>query len=232
MKKNRHLGPALLSLPVLLLTAYLGAKVPGRSYYLTATVLILEAMAPFLLAFEGRKPQARELVVIAVLAALAVAARVVIPLPNFKAIFAVIFLSGIAFGGESGFLVGAVAAFASNFFYGQGPYTPWQMLSYGLMGLLGGILFAPGRLPRRRWVMAAAGALAVVGLVGPLLDTCSILLGLAATEDVRKAYLAGLPVNLTQALATALTLLLIGQPMLEKLDRVKTQYGMGDGDGI
>lgn len=58
------------------------------------------------------------------------------------------------------------------------------------------------------------------------------MLGLAATEDVRKAYLAGLPVNLTQALATALTLLLIGQPMLEKLDRVKTQYGMGDGDGV
>lgn len=124
-------------LPVMVLTLCLGGKLPGRGYYLTATAVILEAMVPFLLAFERRRPQARELVVIAVLSALAVAARVVIPIPNFKAIFAIILLSGVAFGAESGFLVGAVAAFASNFFYGRAPIPPGRCWPTGWPGSWG-----------------------------------------------------------------------------------------------
>lgn len=134
MKKSH-----IVMLPVFLLlipaTIYFGLRFSGRAYYVTSTLVMIETLVPFLLAFENRKPQARELVVIAVLSALAVAARVVIPIPNFKAIFAIIMLSGIAFGPETGFLVGAISAFASNFFYGQGPYTPWQMFAYGAGGL-------------------------------------------------------------------------------------------------
>ncbi len=149
MKKSH-----IVMLPIFLLlipaTIYFGLRFSGRAYYVTSTLVMIETLVPFLLAFENRKPQARELVVIAVLSALAVAARVVIPIPNFKAIFAIIMLSGIAFGPETGFLVGAISAFASNFFYGQGPYTPWQMFAYGAGGLLAGFLFAKGRLPRSR----------------------------------------------------------------------------------
>ena len=134
MKKSH-----IVMLPIFLLlipaTIYFGLRFSGRAYYVTSTLVMIETLVPFLLAFENRKPQARELVVIAVLSALAVAARVVIPIPNFKAIFAIIMLSGIAFGPETGFLVGAISAFASNFFYGQGPYTPWQMFAYGAGGL-------------------------------------------------------------------------------------------------
>lgn len=119
MKKS-HIAMLADFFIVLPLTIYLGIRfLPGRGYYITSTLVIAELIVPFLLAFESRKPQARELVVIAVLSALAVAARVVIPLPHFKAIFAVIMLSGIAFGPEAGFMVGAVSALASNFFYGQ-----------------------------------------------------------------------------------------------------------------
>ena len=66
---------------------------------------------------------------------------------------AIIMLSGMAFGPEAGFLVGAVSAFASNFFYGQGAYTPWQMFAYGAGGMLAGFLFAKGRIPQKRWIM-------------------------------------------------------------------------------
>lgn len=130
MKRSHiaSLGVFLLLIP---LTLFLGTRLPGRSYYITGTLIIIELMLPFFMAFEGRRPQARELVVIAVLCALAIAGRVVIPLPNFKAIFAIIMIAGIAFGPEAGFMVGAISAFASNFFYGQGPYTPWQMMAYG-----------------------------------------------------------------------------------------------------
>lgn len=122
--KESHIVMLLTFLLLIPATIYFGLRFSGRAYYVTSTLVMIETLVPFLLAFENRKPQARELVVIAVLSALAVAARVVIPIPNFKAIFAIIMLSGIAFGPETGFLVGAISAFASNFFYGQGPYTP------------------------------------------------------------------------------------------------------------
>lgn len=212
-------------------TLYLGTRLSGRSYYITSTLVIIELMVPFFLAFEGRTPQARELVVIAVMAAIAIAARVAIPIPNFKAIFAVIMLSGISFGPEAGFMVGAVAAFASNFFYGQGPYTPWQMMGYGAGGMLAGFCFREGRLPRKPWVMAVFGFLAVILWIGPLLDCSSIFLVLSEItwEGAIAKFVSGFPVNLSHAICTVLVMLLFGKPLLEKLDRIKVKYGMMEG---
>lgn len=229
MKKS-HIVMLLTFLLVIPATLLLGLRLSGRAYYVTSTLIIMEILIPFLLAFESRKPQARELVVIAVLSALAVAARVVIPIPSFKAIFAVIMLSGIAFGPEAGFLVGAVSAFSSNFFYGQGAYTPWQMFAYGAGGMLAGFLFAKGRLPRKPVVMGVFGFLATLLFVGPLLDTCSVFLALPVIRlrTVWPMYLSGFPVNLSQAVSTFLTMLLFGKPLLEKLDRVKLRYGMAE----
>lgn len=234
MKKS-HIAMLLIFLLVIPATLFFGLHLKGRAYYITSTLVIIEILIPFLLAFEDRKPQARELVVIAVLSALAVAARVVIPIPNFKAIFAIIMLSGIAFGPESGFLVGAVSAFASNFFYGQGAYTPWQMFAYGAGGMLAGFLFAKGRLPQKPLVMAIFGFAATLFFVGPLLDTCSVFLMLPVInfQTAWPLYLSGFPVNLSQGVCTFLTMLLFGRPLLEKLDRVKLQYGMTeDGNGV
>ena len=210
------------------LTLFLGTKLSGRAYYFTSTLVILEILIPFLLAFEGRKPQARELVVIAVLCALAVASRAAIPIPNFKPTYAVIMLSGIAFGPEAGFLVGAVTAFASNFFYGQGAYTPWQMFAYGAGGMLAGFVFRKKWLPREPLAMGIFGYLVVLLFIGPILDTCSVFLTLPeiSLKSAWPLYISGFPVNLSQGACTFLTMLLFGRPLLEKLDRVKTQYGM------
>ena len=128
MKKS-HIMSLLVFLLLIPATLYLGTRLPGRGYYITSTLIIMELMVPFFLAFEGRKPQARELVVVAVMAAIAISSRVAIPIPHFKATFAVIILAGIAFGPETGFMVGAITAFASNFFYGQGSFTPWQIMA-------------------------------------------------------------------------------------------------------
>lgn len=232
MKKS-HIATLLIFLLVIPATLYFGLRLTGRAYYLTSTLVIIEIIIPFLLAFESRRPQARELVVIAVLSALAVAARVAIPIPNFKAIFAIIMLSGIAFGPEAGFLVGAVSAFASNFFYGQGAYTPWQMFAYGAGGMLAGFVFAEGRLPRKPVIMGIFGFLAVAFFVGPLLDTCSVFLVMSriSLKGAMAFYISGFPVNLRQAVATAIVLLVLGKPLLEKLDRIKTKYGILDDEG-
>lgn len=212
------------------LTLWFGLRLSGRGYYITSTLMIVELIVPFLLSFEHRRPQSRELVVIAVLSALAVAARVAIPIPHFKPMFAVIMLAGVALGAESGFMVGAVSAFASNFFYGQSANTPWQMFAYGAAGMLAGLLFARGRLPKKPLILAAFGFLSVVLIVGPLLDTASVFLMLSrpTAAGAWAMYLSGLPVNLTQGLCTFLTMLLFAKPLLEKLDRVRLRYGMGE----
>ena len=124
------------------LTLLLGTKLKGRAYYLISTLVVMEIMLPFFFRFESRRPQARELVILAVMAALAAVSRVAFAFsPYLKTITGIIMITGIAFGAEAGFLTGAVAAFASNFFFGQGPWTPWQMFAYGFGGFFAGLIF-------------------------------------------------------------------------------------------
>ena len=114
-----------------------------RKYYLTSLLLVGLMFVPFVLRFEGRRPQARELVLLATMTALAVAGRAAFYwLPQCKPVCAIVILTAVAFTPEAGFVTGAAAGLISNFFFGQGPWTPWQMLGFGLVGFLGGVLFA------------------------------------------------------------------------------------------
>ena len=214
---------------VIPLTLFLGSRMEGRWYYLTSTLVILEILVPFFLAFERRRPQARELVLLAVLCALAVASRAVVPFPNFKPIFGVIMIAGMAFGPQSGFLVGAVSAFASNFILGgQGPWTPWQMMAYGTAGLLAGWMYRRRRMPKKPWALAVFGFVSMLTVVGVLLDCSTIFTALTTIKwsSVALVLTLGLKTNLSHGISTALTLLLFSGPLLQKLDRVKTKYGL------
>ena len=232
MKKS-----TLFSLLVIFLlipaTLFLSTKLSGRAHYFISTLIIIEIMLPFFYAFEHRKPQARELVTIAVMCALAVASRVLIQIPAFKPILGIIMISGIALGAQAGFLTGAISAFASNFFFSQGPWTPWQMMAYGIAGFLAGLLFYKKRpFPGKPWlssaVLAIYGFFATVLVAGPLLDTCSIFtMGAVVTgKFVVAVYSAGFIPNLILGCATAATMFLAGRPLLAKLDRLTRKYGM------
>ena len=227
MKKS-HIAALLIFLIGIPATLWLGTLLPGKGYLVTSTLVILEILLPFFLSFEGRRPQARELVLMAVLGALAVAARVAIPIPNFKAIYGIIMIAGIALGPEPGFLVGAVAAFVTNFFRGHGIWTPWQMLAYGGCGLIMGLLFRKGKLPRKPLLMGIAGAAVVLLFAGPLLDTCNVFLMSPKMniQAVVAMYAAGFAVNISQGISTFLVLFLLGRPLLGKLERIKLKYGM------
>ncbi len=206
-----------------------------RKYYLSGLTVILLTMAAFFLHFESRKPQARELVILAVLCALAVGSRAAFAaVPHFKPMLAIVMLTGIAFGPESGFLCGAISGFASNFIFGQGPWTPWQMFAYGIAGLLAGLLAMWGVLKKtpKGWkdviVLAVFGFLAILVIVGPLLDT-STFFTMTTTYDtaaVLAVYAAGVPVNCIHGTAVALTMLLFGKPLLDRLRRIQIKYGM------
>ena len=234
MKKS-NIVMLIVFLVLIPLTLFLGSKLPGRGYYITGVIMIVELLLPFFMAFEKRKPQARELVVLAVLCAIAIIGRVAIPIPNFKAAFAIIMLTGIAFGPEAGFVVGAITALASNFFYGQGVYMPWQMMAYGAGGMLAGFVFLIKKVQRKPWIMAVFGFFAVVLWIGPLLDSSHMFLMMPelSLASITASLLSGVPVNISQGICTALIMFLFGRPLLEKLDRIKLKYGMmEDEDGI
>ncbi len=225
---------SLLAIFVLIpATLYFGTLFTGKMHYVTSTLVVIETMLPFFFLFEGRKPQARELSTIAVMCALAVAARVAVQIPDFKPILGILMITGIAFGPETGFMTGAVSAFASNFFFSQGPWTPWQMLAYGMAGFLGGLLFSqkrpfPEKKGLQRTVFTLAGFLVAAFVVGPLLDTCTLFTtGSVITWKFAAAvYTAGMVHNLLNGVTTAATMLVLAPFLLEKLDRVKQKYGI------
>ena len=103
------------------------------------------AVAVFFCGFEAGRPALRQIVPTATLGALAAAGRILFaPIPDFKPVSAICIIAGAVFGKHSGFMVGALAALCSNFFFGQGPWTPWQMYAWGLVGYIAGALAQTG----------------------------------------------------------------------------------------
>jgi len=201
-----------------------------RKYYIVSILIIIFSMAPFFLVFEKRRPRARELTLIAVMVALGVAGRAAFyMLPQFKPIAAIVIITGVSLGSEAGFITGALTAFVSNMFFGQGPWTPWQMFALGLIGFLSGILFNDQiKTKWRLFLLCAFGAFATVGIYGQIMDTQFVF---ASAQKVTwdmflAAYASGLPMNLIFAAATVFFLLVLTKPLLNKLGRIKKKHGV------
>ena len=217
----------LLVVPLLL---YLSVRFfHGRKYLICSLIVIIAAMMPFFMMFEGRKPKAREIMVISVLAAIGVAGRAAFfMVPSFKPVAAIVILTGISFGGEAGFLVGCLIMMLSNIFMGQGPWTPWQMFAMGLIGFLGGVCFHNGPLRQSRLSLAIFGAVCSVVIYGGIMNPSTALIW-ARTLDWKvllSYYLTGIPWDLVRGAATALFLWFGAEPMLEKLERIQIKYGL------
>ena len=230
--KKRTVTATLLILLLIPLTLFVGVYYfAGRKYYFISLLILLECMLPFFLIFEGRKPQARELVLIAVLVALNVAGRAAFfMLPEFKPVVAMTILAGVAFGGETGFLVGAMTMLVSNMLFSQGPWTPWQMFAMGIIGWLAGVLYRKGVLRRGRLSLCIFGVIASTVVYGGIMNPASALMW-AHTINwniIKSYYLTGVPIDLVRAIGTFFFLWLGAEPMLEKLDRIKTKYGLAE----
>ena len=196
-------------------------------------VFLAACSVPFFLKFERRKPRAREMVPLAVMAALGVVGRTVfqlIPLPNFKPVSAIVIITAVAFGPEAGFMTGALTAFVSNFIFGQGPWTPWQMFAMGAIGWLAGILYRKGVLRRSKLSLCIFGVIASTVIYGGIMNPASALMWAQSVnwKIILSYYISGIPVDLVRAIATFFFLWLGAEPMLEKLDRIKTKYGLAE----
>ena len=141
--RRRTRVAALLIFVCIPLTLALAASLFGNSrYLLLGAIILIYTMIPFFMVFERRKPKAREIVLIAAMAALTLCISMgfymTIPI---KAGSAMVIIAGISLGPEAGFLVGALARFVLNFYQGHGAWTPWQMFCWGLLGFLAGLCF-------------------------------------------------------------------------------------------
>ena len=153
-QKKRTAATAVLIFvvfPLLILAGFL--LLHDRSYMLISWAILLLTMMPFFMVFERRRPKARELVLIAMMTALTVAAQLLLgTVVGLRAGSAMVILSGVALGPEAGFLIGALSRFVTNFYAGQGPWTPWQMVCGGLLGFLAGLVFNRAALDERHSV--------------------------------------------------------------------------------
>ena len=141
-QKRTHVA-ALLILGLMPLTILAVTFLLGSNLYMVGSLLIIVyTMVPFFMVFERRRPKAREIVLIAMMSALTVVIHLFFHLTiPLQAGTAMVIISGISLGPEAGFLVGALARFVCNFYMGQGPWKPWQMFCWGMLGFLAGLAF-------------------------------------------------------------------------------------------
>ncbi len=212
------------------LTIYFGVhNLENRKYYFISILIIIEILAPYIISFEKSKPKARELVVISVLCALAVCGRMVFFwLPQFKPVIAMIIIAGVTLGGETGFLIGVITGFISNFLFGQGAWTPWQMTAFGMVGLISGLLFSTKAIGITKIRLVIFGFIATIVIYGGIVNSEFVLVWQEnpSWEMVVATYVAGLPFDLSHAVSTAVFLWFIAEPMIEKIERVKIKYGI------
>lgn len=144
-------------------------------------VVVLASIGVFFASYEASRPRLRDIMPTVVLAALAAAGRILFaPIPDFKPVSAIAIIAGITFGRKSGFMVGALAALASNFFFGQGPWTPWQMYAWGLVGYGAGLL---AMVPAKQRAVGAKASRRVRG--GEALGmTCGSLCSVSADGEL------------------------------------------------
>jgi energy-coupling factor transport system substrate-specific component len=173
--------------------------------------------------YERARPSAKVLALVATLAALAALGRVAFaPLPSVKPTTDIVLIAGYVLGGAPGFVVGAVGALASNVFFGQGPFTPWQMAGWGAVGVFGALLARVFGRDLGRWPLAAACALAGLAY-GALLDFHLWVLYAGGHTWAEYLVLAGrgVPFNLAHAGANVVFCLAFGPLLVRALQRYR-----------
>ena len=235
IKRNRSLVLTLLTALVMGATIFAGSMLGGdRVYYVISVLVAIYSLVPFFVGFERRKPQLRELVVIAVLIARGVIGRqAFFMLPQMKPVLAISIIAGASLGPGAGFLVGAMIAFVSNFFFGQGPWTPWQMMALGLAGMFAGLIFQKWNRRERKPSRLHKITACVFGLLsgyfyGLVVDLWT-LFGYTEKPSL-SAYLivksTAVWFDTVLAISTFVFLWVLYAPMIKKLNRIKLKYGM------
>jgi len=176
--------------------------------------------------YERAHPTARVIALVATLAALAALGRIAFaPLPNVKPTTDIVLIAGYVLGGAPGFVVGAVAALASNLFFGQGPWTPWQMVGWGGVGLAGAGLARIAGRELGRVPLAAACAVASLGFGAVMnLHLWVSYSGDHTTAKLAATFATSLPFDLAHAAGSTLFCLAFGPALVSALARYRMRF--------
>lgn len=191
--------------------------------WISLCVVILSCVS-FFLHFEKKENDTKKLILIAVMIALSVLGRIIFtPIPGFKPVTAMVVITAMYFGGEAGFMTGALSAVISNFYFGQGPWTPFQMFSWGILGLIAGLI--AGLLKRSRIALVIYAILSGV-LYSFLMDVWTVLWadGYFNFSRYLAAIVSATEFTVIYAVSNVIFLLLFANPIGKILERIKVKY--------
>lgn len=224
MKKWISYGILCLLIPAVVLCGMF--LFPAKQYAWVSLCVALLSCLPIFLRFERKSVSTKRLILIASMTALSVLGRILFtPIPGFKPVTAMVVITALYFGGEVGFLTGSLCALISNFWFGQGPWTPFQMFSWGLLGLLAGLLADP--LKRSKILLAVYGVVSGA-LYSALMDVWTVLLadGYFNLSRYAATLVSSLPFTAIYAVSNLIFLLLFSKPIGKILERIQTKYGL------
>lgn len=193
--------------------------------FITLTAVVVSCI-PFFMNFEKNSRNIHKLVIISVMIAMSVTGRFIFaPIPHFKPVTAIVIITAIYFGSEAGFMTGALSAVISNFYFGQGPWTLFQMFTWGLIGLVAGLM--SNKLKTSKVLLSVYGVFAGVAF-SLIMDAWTVLwyqngfpIDIYLTTIGTASY-----VSVVYAVSNVIFLLFLCKPMGEKLSRIKLKYGL------
>lgn len=227
MRKTKKLTALLLLCVIVPITVILSYSLfQNQRYDVISIAIALISTLSFVLSFEKNSANGKLVAIIAVMTALSVAGRFVFsPIAFFKPVTAIVVITALYFGSEAGFITGAFSALLSNFYFGQGPWTPFQMMVWGMIGLLTGLLAK--YIKKNFFTLAVWGALSGV-LYSMVMDVWTTLWADSSFNLERYFFFvaSSLPIMAVYAVSNVIFLLLLTKPMGKKLERLKTKYGI------
>ncbi len=209
-----------LAIPLLVVCG--GKLFGGKQHLFLSFIVAVLAVIFFLTGFEKKNVGSRRIVIVAVMTALCIVGRLI---PFFKPITAITIITAMYLGAESGFLVGALAALISNFYFGQGPWTAFQMLAWGMIGLVAGYLAKP--LKKNKIFLLLFGLLSGI-LYSFVMDLWNVLWynGSFHMGLYLSAIITAIPHTILYTVSNVVFICLFAKPFGEKLERIKIKYGV------
>lgn len=222
---RRYMLPIVIGLFIIGIAVM--SVVAHRQYWLLSLVFVALAMLPFFMKYEAKKMQSREVMMMVMLIAIAAVSRVPFAaIPSVLPMTFIIIVSALVFGAQSGFMIGALSAIVSNILIGQGPWTPWQMFGWGMIGCVAGLLKDTWWM-RTMWGKVIFGFVAGI-LFGWMMNLTSVIAIMADISwgAIMTIYAAGAVFDLLHACSNVVFILIFAKSWIRILERFKKKYGL------
>lgn len=212
----------ILTIPIILI---IGVCIGDRNYYLISNLIILTTTLAFFLSFEIKRNRTAYIVIISVMSTIAVISRIAFAfIPQFKPVSAVIIVTAIHFGKQAGFITGAITALMSNMFFGQGPWTPWQMFCWGIIGFIAGNF----KYKKTRFYKYLIYFYSIIsGYIYGLFINLWVIL--SSNENITweliiSTYTLSFPFDTIHSISTLTFIIILLNPLSKKINRIKTKF--------